>query len=253
MKLSDKLIERFKKIDSATIYSGVFKLGLQGSQFPAGEHEQASWQNCFMKGVKSMTPGKKLVARAVTLRCVPPRPDLLERTRKGEFSPEYIAMGSCGPGDVLVIDGMGNKDYSILGNVKTRHLYMQKAEGLVTDSSIRDIDKISKDYGLSVFAGDRVPTANRPAIEPFEANVPIGCGGALVMPGDLIVGDDDGVVVVPNKLAEEIIEWAEEHEQVEEYIIKLMDEEKASPGRYYPVTAETLEKFRKSSKRNWTN
>ena len=90
-RIPNKIIERFKKIDSATVYSGVFKLGLQGSQFPAGLHEQASWQNCFIKGVKSMTPGKKLVARAVTLRCVPPRPDLLEFTRKGEFSPEYEA------------------------------------------------------------------------------------------------------------------------------------------------------------------
>tara|TARA_B100000029_G_scaffold437801_1_gene453239 strand:- start:1716 stop:2474 length:759 start_codon:yes stop_codon:yes gene_type:complete len=246
-RIPNKIIERFKKIDSATVYSGVFKLGLQGSQFPAGLHEQASWQNCFIKGVKSMTPGKKLVARAVTLRCVPPRPDLLEFTRKGEFSPEYEAMGSCGPGDVLVIDGMRDKGYSILGNIKTRHLYIQNAEGLVTDSAIRDIDKISKDYDLSVFAGDRVATANRPAIEPYEANVPIGCGGALVMPGDLIVADDDGVVVVPNQLVEEIIDWAEEHEKVEEFIMKLIDQENAPPGRYYPISEETIKKFRKSS------
>lgn len=249
VKLSDKLIERFQEISTATCYSGVFKFGLQGAQFPAGEYEQASWQNCFMKGVKSLTPGKKLIARAVTLRCVPPRPDLLEITRKGEFSPEYIAMGFCGPGDVLVIDGMGNKDYSILGNVKTRHLYIQKAEGIVTDSAMRDIDKIAEDYGLAIFAGERLPTANRPAIEPLESNIPIGCGGALVMPGDLIVGDDDGVVVIPCQLAGDIIEWAEEHEQVEDYIMKLMDVEKAPPGRYYPVTAETLDKFRKSLKK----
>ena len=58
------------------------------------------------------------------------------------------------------------------------------------------------------------------------------------------------MVVVPSKLAEEIIEWAEEHEKVEEFIIKLIDEENVPPGRYYPITAETLEKFRKSSRKN---
>ncbi len=239
--VEDDLLRRFTDVTSATCYSAIFRMGIEA---PPGSHEEASWQNCFMYGVRPMTLGRKIAARARTLRFIPPRPDLLEITRRGEFSPEYEAMASCGPGDVLVVDGNRDVRCTVLGNVKTRHLWMNRAEGVVTDAAIRDVDMIRDDYGLAVFAGDRLPTVNRPGIEAFEANVPIGCGGALVMPGDVIVADDDGVVVIPSQLAVEVIEWIEEHERVESFIMGLMDAEDAPPGRYYPPTDETVERYR---------
>ena len=242
VELSDELIERYKKITSATAYSGTWRLAP-----PDGQEwfASANYQLCLMRGIKPMTPGKKMIGRARTLRYVPSRPDLLKITRRGADSPEYLAMARCGPGDVLVVEAHTFDEYSCtMGNMKTRMLWHQKAEGLITEGSIRDLQIISDDYGLTVFASNRSPAGNLPYLEAYEENEPINVGGVLVMPGDMIVADDDGVVVVPSDRAEEVIDWVEEQEEAEEWVIKLIDEERVPPGKYYPISTETKERFR---------
>ena len=151
-------------------------------------------------------------------------------------------MASCGPGDVLVCDALGKRYAAIAGDVKLLQLKMVGAEGLVTDGGIRDLE-IVKSYGLQVYARDRTPTGGGPHIEPFEENVTIQCGGVAVRPGDLVAGDDDGVVVVPNPIATQVLEWAEEHEGVEEYIKGLIEAENVTPGKYYPPSDDTIRRF----------
>ena len=225
--ITAEIIERYKKVAGATVYSAVRMMG---------------YEPCFMRDVHAFTPGEPLVGRAKTLRFVPPRKDIIEETHRGADSPEYQAMGSCEPGDVLVIDGMGKKYAAIGGDVKLLQLKMRGAAGLVTDASIRDL-AIVADYGLKVFAGGRTPMGGADEIDPFEANVTIGCGGVAVRPGDLIVADDDGVVVVPERIAAEVIDWVEEHEAVEEYIKGLIEAEGAAPGKYYPPTDATIARY----------
>ena len=227
-----EVLDRFKKVAVATVYGGVSRLG---------------YNLCFMRGVRSFTPGAKLVGRARTLRYIPPRPDIMQETHRGEDSPEYRAMGLCGPGDVLACDGMGRRYAAIGGDVKLLQLKMVGAEGAVTDSGIRDLD-IVKTYGLKVFAADRTPTGGGPEIDPYEENVTIQCGGVAVRPGDVIVADDDGVVVVPRQLAAEVIDWVEEHEEAEEYIKGLIEKENVAPGKYY--NPETLERLHQERLRN---
>jgi regulator of RNase E activity RraA len=229
-EITPELIERYKKVSAATVYRGVRRLG---------------YEPCFMRGVKNFTPGQQLVGRARTLRFVPPRPDIMAETHRGEESPEYQAMGSCEPGDVLVCDGMGRIYAAIGGDVKLLQLKMKGAAGVVTDAAIRDLD-IVKEYGLTVFAGDRTPMGGADEIDPYEANVTIACGGVAVRPGDLIVGDDDGIVVVPAGVVVESIDWVEEHEEVEEWVKGLIQEENVSPGKYYPPTDATVERYRQS-------
>ena len=241
-ELSDELVERFRKVTSAIAYSGVWRLAP-----PDGQEwfASANYQLCLMRGVKPMTMGKKLVGRARTLRFVPSRPDLLKLTRRGGDSPEYRAMARCGPGDVLIVEAHTFDEYAcILGNMKTRMLWHRKAEGLVTDGAIRDLQMISDEYGLSVFAANRSPAGNLPFLEAYEENEPVNVGGVLVMPGDMIVADDDGVVVVPADRAEEVVNWIEEQEEAEEWVIRLIDEEQVPPGTYYPISSETKERFR---------
>ena len=225
-----ELMDRYRKVSAATVYTGVRNLG---------------YEPCFMRGVRAFTPGAKLVGAARTLRFVPPRPDIIEETQRGEDSPEYRAMGSCGPGDVLVCDAMGMRYAAIGGDVKLLQLKMAGAEGLVTDGGIRDLD-IVNGYGLMVFAGERTTTGGLPEIIPYEDNVTVQCAGVSVRPGDLIVGDDDGVVVVANHLAAKVIDWVEEHEQVEEYIKGLIEREGVAPGKYYPITDETVRRYHRS-------
>ena len=124
---------------------------------------------------------------------------------------------------------------------------MARAGGLVTDAAIRDLD-IVKDYGFKIYAGGRTPMGGADEIDPYEANVTIQCGGVAVRPGDLIVGDNDGVIVVPEALATDVLEWAEEHEAVEEFIKELISKENVAPGKYYPITQNTIDLYRRSLK-----
>jgi regulator of RNase E activity RraA len=240
--VSDELLQRFRRITSATAYSAVWRLAP-----PAGQEwfASANYQLCLMRGVKQQTPGKRLIGRARTLRFVPSRPDLLKITRRGGDSPEYRAMARCGPGDVLVVEAHTFDDYAcILGNMKTRMLWHRKAEGIVTDGAIRDLQMIADDYGLAVFAANRSPAGNLPFLEAYEDNEPVNVGGVLVMPGDVIVADDDGVVVVPSGRAEEVINWIEEQEEAERWVIDLIEKEQVPPGKYYPISEQTKQRFR---------
>lgn len=229
--ISRELIQRYRAVAVATVYGGVSRMG---------------YDPCFMRGVRAYTPGTHLVGRARTLRFVPPRLDIQQETQRGADSPEYQAMGSCEPGDVMVMDAMGRSWASIGGDVKLLQLKMAGAEGLVTDGSIRDLDA-AKEYGFKLFAGGRTGAVGVPDVWPYEANGTIQCGGVAVRPGDLIVGDDDGIVVVASGIAEEVIAWVEEHEQAEEYIKEQIQRERVAPGKYY--NADNFEKL--SRERPW--
>ena len=239
--VTDSVLERFRRFTSATAYSGVWRLPPQeGNEWFAS----ATWQRCLMHGVWPQTPGRMCVGRARTLRFLPPRPDLLAITRRGADSPEYRAMATCGPGDVLVIEAHSTDAYAcVLGSMKTRQLWHNGAEGIVTDAAIRDLELVAG-YDLAVFARQRSPAGNLPFIEAYEENVPVNCGGVLVMPGDVIVADDDGVVVVPAQHAETVAAWIEEQEGAEAFVQGLIDEERVPPGKYYPITEETKARYR---------
>ena len=224
------MLDRYAKVAVATVYGGVRERG---------------YEPCFMRGVRAFTPGARLAGRARTLRFVPPRPDIQKETQRGADSPEYQAMGSCGPGDVLVMDAFGKHYASIGGDVKLLHLKMVGAEGLVTDGAIRDLNDVQK-YGMKLFAGGRTAAVGVPDVWPYEANVTIQCGGVAVRPGDVIVGDDDGVVVVARAIAAEVIDWAEEHERGEEYIKDLIEKENVAPGKYYNL--DTFRRLREEGR-----
>ena len=128
--------------------------------------------------------------------------------------------------------------------MKTRQLWRDYAEGIVTDGAMRDLEMVAG-YGLAIFARQRSQAGNLPYVEAYEENEPVNCGGVLVMPGDVIVADDDGVVVVPAQHAEEVVDWIEEQEEAEEFVIGLIDDERVPPGKYYPITEETKERFRR--------
>ena len=232
----DSVLNRFRKLPVATIWSHVVKDA--GVELP------------FIEGLNLYTPGMpRLAARARTLRFLPPRPDLLSEVRDGENSPEYRAMARCGPGDVLVCDMMGNTLACVFGDVKALQLKMNNADGIVTDGGMRDLDVMEdENYNLLVYARGRTPYASGPWAEPVEENTQIQCGGVLVRPGDVLVGDGDGVVVVPSWFAEECVQVVEDHESVEAYVKMRIEKDNVPPGRYYPPSPEMWEEWRQSVK-----
>ncbi|MEZ4663826.1 MAG: hypothetical protein R2911_40345 [Caldilineaceae bacterium] len=231
VEVSQDILDRFKALPVATIWNHVVKDA--GVALP------------FMENIRLWTPGKRLAARARTLRYLPPRPDLVAQTPRGENAPEYAAMARCGPGDVLVADMTGNPLSCIFGDVKAIQLKMNNADGIVTDGAIRDLDIMEQEnYGLIIYAKARTPYASQPWSHPAQENVDIQCGGVLVRPGDVLVGDGDGVVVVPSWFAEECVAIVEEHEEVEAYIKRKIQAEGVRPGKYYPPTPEMYAEYR---------
>ena len=239
-EVSQETLNRYKRITPATIWTALGKKG---------------YENCVMDNVKPLTKGKIILGRARTLRYLPERPDLKEEVREGYSAdgtevpnanaPEYRAMGSCGPGDVLVCDAMGKSNAANLGDVKLIQLKMNKAEGIVTDGGMRDFDQVEP-FGFAIYSTGRTPKAARHVMTEYEDNVDIQCDGVLVRPGDVIYGNDDGVVVVPKHMAEEIVEFCELYESAEEYIKNRAEKEQVPPGTYYPPTPEWLEDYKKN-------
>ena len=231
--IPQSVLDGMKLIPTATVYNACRSFG---------------HPNCVLEGIKPYTPGTRLAARARTLRFLPDRPDIKAEVKRGADSPEYQAMGRCGPGDVLVADIMGLARDVVAGDVKLLQLSMNNADGVIIDGAIRDLGVIEdEDYGFAVYAKHRSFHGN-PVTVPAEENIQIQCGGALVRPGDVMVGDGDGVLVVPSWMAESVLKWAIEHEEVENYVKEKIRAEGVAPGKYYPPSPETHEEWARVKK-----
>ena len=200
------------------------------------------WPMSFIHGAKPLQLGQKMAGRAVTLRFVPHRPDLAQDKPKGEDSAEYVAFELCGPEEVLVIDAMGWEYSSIGGDIKFLRLRQRNVGGLVTDGAVRDSISL-KEYGFPVYSAATTAKQGPAEFWPWQVNDAVQCGRVLVRPGDAVVGDDDGAVVVPRILVDEVIQIAKEREEVEEVIKAQLIEEECSPGKYYPFNDRTWELF----------
>ena len=192
----------------------------------------------FIEGAGPLQPGQKMAGRAVTLRFVPHRPDLAADKPKGEQSAEYVAIELCGPGEVLVVDAMGWQYSSVGGDIKFLRLKQREVGGLVTDGAVRD-SKALKEYGFPVYSAHSTAKQGPAEFWPWQVNDAIQCGGVLVRPGDAVVGDDDGAVVVPRSMVDEVISIAHEREAVEAVIKAQIEVERCSPGKYYPFNDRT--------------
>jgi len=228
------VLDGFKTIPVATVYGGCRAYG----------HPL-----CVLEGIRPFNTGeKRFAARARTLRFLPIRPDLSAEMGSGEHTPEYVAMGRCGPGDVLVADIMSKKEDVVAGDVKLLQLQMNNADGVIIDGAIRDLGVLEEeDYGLAVYAVARSFHGGPTAI-PAEENIQIECGGALIRPGDVMVGDGDGMLVVPSWMAEAVLEWAIEHEEVENYVKEKIRAEGVPPGKYYPPSQESHDEWARVKK-----
>ena len=178
MTLSE-LIERFRRVETAAISDAM--------------EPKVSAMNGEIKSVIGET---KIAGPALTVRCYPGDELTMER-----------AIDVAKQGDVIVVDGRGSKLAAFFGGIGFGYCWQKGVEGAVIDGSTRDTEEI-KDYGFPVFARSTTP-ASAVSASMGQISVPIQCGGVLVNPGDIIVGDTDGVVVVPSIEAEKILLIAE--------------------------------------------
>ena len=221
--ISDETLETLREIPTQTLIDALWV---------------KNWPQSYIEGARPLQLGQKMAGRAVTLRFVPHRPDLAADKPKGDQSAEYVAIELCGPGEVLVVDAMGWTYSSIGGDIKFFRLMQRAVGGLVTDGSVRDSVAL-KEYGFPVFSASTTAKQGPAEFWPWQVNDAIQCGGVLVRPGDAIVGDDDGVVVVPRSEVDEVIRIAHQREEVEEVVKAQLEIERCSPGKYYPFNDNT--------------
>jgi regulator of RNase E activity RraA len=197
--------ELLARVSTATLATQLFKRG---------------FRTRFMTGVTPLHPDLKLVGVARTLRYVPAREDL---DHMGVFRdpemPQRKAVELVGPGEVLVIDARGDLRAGTLGNILAARIMHRGAAGIVSDGPFRDLEGIRALRFPTFCAGPHANT-NLTVHHPVDIDVPIGCGGVLVEPGDAVVGDGDGVIVVPRHLAEEVARDGAEQELAEEFILE---------------------------------
>lgn len=158
--------------------------------------------SCFIDGVAANIPGSKIVGTAKTLRFVPFREDLF-RTHGGGYNAQKRAFDAVDQGEIIVIEARGDATTGTLGDILALRARARGAAGVVTDGGVRDFDAVAE-IGLPVFSQGAHPSVLGRKHVPWDSDITISCGGATVQPGDIIVGDSDGVIVIPPALAEQI-------------------------------------------------
>lgn len=165
-----------------------------------------------IEGVYPQTRGTKVVGVARTLRFLPGREDLF-KSHGGGFNAQKQTFDSVRPGEVLVIEARRQPESGTLGDILALRAKFNGAAGVVTDGGVRDYEEV-REIGLPVFSQGAHPAVLGRRHVPWDSDLAIACGNATVVPGDIIVGDDDGVIVIPRDLVEEVVDdaLAKEHE-----------------------------------------
>ncbi|MDA1298296.1 MAG: ribonuclease activity regulator RraA [Chloroflexi bacterium] len=229
----------------------VAKLAHIGSATASGELKRLGIRNPHMIGPVQRTPGMSIAGPATTLLFMPKREDIYP---EGEYvAPEgqihrHVLLDSQ-PGDVVVVDARASMSSGVFGEMMLTYFKGKGGAGIVVDGCIRDFPEAQK-LGLPMWLRGTTPNFHTQTdLFPMAYNVPIACGGVLVMPGDIIVADDDGAVVVPLSLAEELAGKAGAHAEWEEFS-RLRLSQGGDLRKYYPLSDEARGEYEEWKKTN---
>jgi len=203
------------------------------------------FRNVYLLGLKPLSPSQgQMVGRAYTLRFIPAREDIDSMANYGkETNKHRRAIEEIPPGAVLVIDAFGDTRASSMGDMMAGRLKFRGIKGVVTDGGYRDAPAIL-DVGLPCFQKQAAPPATPIAMHPIDLDVPVGCAGVAIYPGDVIVGDGEGVVAIPAALVDEVAEQALDTFEYEEFAAKHIARGRSIFG-LFPATPESRVEYDK--------
>jgi regulator of RNase E activity RraA len=208
----------------------------------SSQMRRRGFRNVFMHGPAPLRPDLRMVGQAVTLRYIPTREDL---DLTGEYdnltNKQRLAVEQVGLHDVLVIDARGEKRAASLGNILAARIRARGAAGVVTDGAFRDSPAIRR-LDLPTYASGQSANVSSVIHYASEINVPIACGGVAVLPNDVLVGDEEGVIVIPRALAEEVARDGVEQERREAFILAKVVAGSSIIG-VYPPNDTTLREY----------
>ncbi|MDT7660797.1 MAG: 5-oxopent-3-ene,2,5-tricarboxylate decarboxylase / 2-hydroxyhepta-2,4-diene,7-dioate isomerase [Pseudonocardiales bacterium] len=222
----DELLARLGSVAVATLSAQLRRRGLN---------------DVSVDGVHPARPGSRFTGRARTLRYLPHRPDLFDE-RGGGFNAQKRAIESVGPGEVLVMDARGERGTGTIGDILALRAQVRGAAAIVTDGGLRDAAAVAE-LDIPVFHAGAHPAVLGRRHVPWEIDVAIACGGTTVLPGDILAGDDDGVVVIPPAIAEEVLTDAVEQERQERFVTEQVAAG-ASVDGLYPLSGSWLARYR---------
>lgn len=213
--LSEEVLAGLRVVSTATLASQLRKRNLSGF---------------IMDDLSSTRPQCRMVGRARTLRYLPLRDDLFAE-RGGGMNAQKRAIDEVGAGEVLVMEARGETSAGTIGDILALRAQVRGAAGIVTDGAVRDSVAVAA-LGIPVYHRSVHPAVLGRRHVPWETNVPIACGGVLVCPGDTVVGDADGVVVLPDQILGELVLAAVEQERQEQFIVEQVEAGKSIDGLY---------------------
>ena len=225
--LPSGLLDTLRRASTASITAELFKLGIRHS---------------FMTGVDPLSPDDRMVGEAVTLRYLPYREDLSAGQSVADPEhPQRKTIDNIQSGSILVIDARGSLRSGTLGEILMARLKARGAAGMVTDGAVRDAAGI-RSVGLPTFVGGVHASASNTVHYAADAGLPVQCGGITVVPGDILVGDSDGVVVIPRAMAAKIADEAVHHDELEVYLFERISNGESLRG-IYPPNEQTLRDY----------
>ena len=229
-RIEPAVLQRLREIGAATI---------------AGELAKSGIRNPHLTGLSSFNPGRSACGQAVTLQFMPKREDLHwgdEYAAAPERELHRLAITSAEPGDIVAVDARGSMSSGVYGEMMLTSFKARGGEAMVIDGCIRDYPEVRKlDLGLWL----RGVTPNfhvQTDIFPHAVNVPIACAGVFIRPGDVIVADDDGAVVVPAALAAKLAETAAAKAEWEIFA-RMKLAEGGALEKYYPLNDEARAEY----------
>ena len=228
--LSKNTREKLKKVSTATVATCLYKKGLR---------------NQFIQKVKPLKSGKPtMVGQAFTLRYIPAREDRNPvSVFRNSGHPQRVAIEECPEGAVMVIDSRKSARAASAGSILVTRLMVKRAAGIVTDGGFRDSAEIADLPFSSYHKRPSAPT-NLTLNEAIDINVPIGCGDVAVFPGDIVIGDDDGVMIIPSNIVDEVAEECTNMTIFEDFVLEKVAEGHTIIGLYPPTDEKTLVEFK---------
>jgi regulator of RNase E activity RraA len=235
--LSDATREKLRNVSTASIATALYKRGLRKQ---------------FIQGVVPVTPKKaaNMVGQAFTLRYIPAREDRNPITVfRNPDHPQRVAIETCPPGWILVMDARKDAAAATAGSILIARLAVRGGAGVVSDGGFRDVEGIGALDMPAYCARPSAPT-NLTLHEALDINVPISCGDAPVFPGDVLVGDRDGVMVIPAHLADELADECTGMESYEDFVIEQVKAGAPIIGLYPCTKDEYQQAYGEWRKRN---
>lgn len=227
MQLTKDAIEILESVTTATLTTILLKKGLR---------------NTWLRGAMPLAPGsKRIVGPAFTLRFTPAREDLATPASWGSPVSTRAAIEDMPEGAIAVVDSMGVRDAGIFGDILCVRMRKRNVAALVTDGVVRDLKGV-RDSRLPVWCSGAAAPPSVAGLTFAGWQEMIGCGGVTIVPNDVMVLDDDGAVVVPLALLDEVLAEAPEQERMEAWIVSEVERGEKLPG-LYPMNAETRARY----------